>query len=633
MSNELMFRGVVAMAFAALLTWKASTEPLDEAAKTLPESGIRYRTLTACLFVPGILSLVYSVMYGDWSRRGIRYELFSRFAPVFLHIAVYYILLLLIMPLLRRRIRPRTCAMLWSLPTYSFLFLVTLPLLALDIPLLTIPIPYPPPKFLSILWAAGFAGVLMWKIGGHLIFSRQILRGAVPVPDPDVQEILTEEIQNNWARVREPRVLLVRSPAVSTPLSLRPFLGRMRIVLPQRDFTPEEYHLILRHELVHISRNDAGIKFALMLISAVCWFLPPLWLVPRKSAEDQELSCDESMLLNEEEPTRQEYARLLLRTAGDDRGFSTCLSAAASTLRYRLRAVTDIRPRPTGAPAVAILSFFLFLACGFVTFVLVEPYVQEEAFPGVTDVADITVVHVSTRDSDYTPLNFEDFSPFWSWLAEQPTEKTVGNYTFSTLSEESERYLSLMYFVPGGYGNAYLLDNYLLITFPGSPSRNVSASECYRLLSPVDWSYIDTLIPQHLSARITLTDADGRWIQDNPMDLTWCGCVTPGREHLRVVQTATCDISLGEGVKLPCHADCSFSLPPAAPVKTIFASWDWESQETLSSVTDGSTWTCTLPSQRAPSRFVVRSSFIINDLEFEAEFQVSLNWPDITAAW
>ena len=57
----------------------------------------------------------------------------------------------------------------------------------------------------------------------------------------------------------------------------------------------------------------------------------------RKSADDLELSCDETVLAGEDSGSRKRYAELILKTAGDERGFTTCLSATATALRYRLK--------------------------------------------------------------------------------------------------------------------------------------------------------------------------------------------------------------------------------------------------------------------------------------------------------
>lgn len=55
------------------------------------------------------------------------------------------------------------------------------------------------------------------------------------------------------------------------------------------------------------------------------------------------------MLLDEPQPVRRQYAELLLQTAGDERGFTTCLSATAGALRYRLRNIMTPGKKRTGA--------------------------------------------------------------------------------------------------------------------------------------------------------------------------------------------------------------------------------------------------------------------------------------------
>ena len=47
----------------------------------------------------------------------------------------------------------------------------------------------------------------------------------------------------------------MRSDAVTTPLSIGLYNRTTRIVLPMRAYTQEELSLILRHEIIHISRG------------------------------------------------------------------------------------------------------------------------------------------------------------------------------------------------------------------------------------------------------------------------------------------------------------------------------------------------------------------------------------------
>ena len=58
----------------------------------------------------------------------------------------------------------------------------------------------------------------------------------------------------------------------------------------------EELKLILKHEIVHIAREDSWSKFFLVFCTAMYWFNPLMWYAMKKSAEDMELSCDDAFV-------------------------------------------------------------------------------------------------------------------------------------------------------------------------------------------------------------------------------------------------------------------------------------------------------------------------------------------------
>ena len=62
---------------------------------------------------------------------------------------------------------------------------------------------------------------------------------------------------------------VVRSDAVTTPLSIGLYNRTTRIVLPMREYTQEELSLILRHEIIHISRGDPEAKLFLTFCTAM----------------------------------------------------------------------------------------------------------------------------------------------------------------------------------------------------------------------------------------------------------------------------------------------------------------------------------------------------------------------------
>ena len=155
-------------------------------------------------------------------------------------------------------------------------------------------------------------------------------------------------------------------PQVGTPMTVGCFERTMVLALPRASYSPKERELIFRHELRHIIRCDSRTKVFLGFCAAMCWFNPLGWLACRRAADDLELSCDEAVLEGADEGTRKEYALLLLNSAGTGRGYTTCLSAAAGSLRYRLKRVMKPGRRLAGSLAVGASMFALFLTFGSV---------------------------------------------------------------------------------------------------------------------------------------------------------------------------------------------------------------------------------------------------------------------------
>ena len=353
----------------------------------------------------------------------------------FLHIAAYYALLLPLTPLLRRFISARGCAMLWLLPNFLYPCLNStfLP----DAPAFVLRARGNWIWLVLGLWLVGTISVFGWNTLSHLRFRRQLLEGAWPITDEEVLDIWQEELDRAQ---RKPLSLpLVISPHTSTPLSVGLFRGSMQVVLPPRTYTPDELHLVFRHEIVHICRRDSWNKFFLMFCTALCWFDPLMWMAMRRSAEDTELSCDETVLVDADDATRRQYAQLLLTTAGDSRGYTTCLSPAAASLRYRLRSVVAPRRRVAGGILVGLTLFLLMSSFGYVALSYDERTGADIFFGG--DPAGYTL-HSVRRDGEL--MDCPDPDALMDYLSALPLAHLTGNYDY----RQQDRTTYIFYFDP-----------------------------------------------------------------------------------------------------------------------------------------------------------------------------------------
>ena len=451
-----LFSAILALAVAWGIYW-AEEQASDPAP---PKKGMRRYAASIPVTLPLILPLIAGLSLVFYGRETALRDLLNLCFPIFLSICVYYALLLPALPLLQRQISARTCALLWLLPNY--LYIASYTFMELSEPRWVVILPVPM-AVVGAVWIAGACAVLGWKVVGHLRFRRRLLHRARPVEDPGALSLWREEQES--AGFSKARLPLLVSPAVSTPLSVGLFSNTIRVVLPERAYTAEELRLVLRHELVHISRADGDTKFFLVFCTALCWFNPLMWLAMERSAQDIELSCDEAVLLGADEVTRRRYAELLLTTAGDGRGFTTCLSASASALRYRLRGVVHPPRRTSGALAAGALLFILIATCGY-TSLAYDPVSGAEAiFPG-SPPEDCTLRSVQWDDGFMTHIcRCDDPQALFQQLEALEPARFTGSYSFA----EIYPCLNVYYESPDGSFRVSVRERSLSVTHMGRP--------------------------------------------------------------------------------------------------------------------------------------------------------------------
>lgn len=322
-------------------------------------------------------------------------QMFSLYLVRNLMLTGCFALLFLLLPALRKIMCAESCASLWLILCFALI-------VSGFSPSWSIPLPFLPPSkqlvtILFWIWLAGFATVMLWSILSHLLFRRHLLKESKPVTDETY--IRLWQRQRDIANLPADRVDLRISPNTQTPLSIGLFARSTCLVLPERSYTEEELALIFQHELVHISREDSQMKFNMTFWAAFMWFNPLAWIALRLCAQDLELSCDEAVLYGRPAETRMKYAGLLLHTAARQQGFTSCLSASAASLRYRLKNVVAGSKRIAGSVIVGLLCFAVLLGSMSVGIEYRAMSVMELVFPDL-DPGELEVVDMYARIED-----------------------------------------------------------------------------------------------------------------------------------------------------------------------------------------------------------------------------------------
>lgn len=425
-----------------------------------------------------VLFLIYMGMYLFIYVKTGKLELCMVSAvDLFLFLSIYYMFLLLFLPVLRRYFTARTCATFWLVPVFLYYqpqllySSITLP------PVIYLYIPQKILMVLSGIWMVGFVLILGIQIASHLRFVLDLKKHSEKVDEPKILEVF--EVIKTKLDYTLP-VELRYCSKLGSPLSVGMRKKRKITYLPQKNFTNEELKMIFSHELHHIQRNDTHTKFFLRFCVALGWFHPLVWIAVKKGEEDLELSCDEIVLKDADDVCRNQYAHLLLSIAGDSRGFSTCLSSSAKSLRYRLKAAIQDKTKRLGTGLLFTVMFLSTIAAGR-TGLAVERGTAADLIG-----ADMSyIMKADLTFSKGKSLSISDTDKLLDYLLNIKLEKIAAVYIY-TGSDTDDR-ISLSGELEEGKYFSLTEMNLEVYDWKDGSTAN------FHLLEPVDWKYIKSL--------------------------------------------------------------------------------------------------------------------------------------------
>ena len=444
--------------------------PIDSK-RYLPNFGL----VSAQLAIPFILADLLSSSVADW-----------QYLPLVIEICVFNCLLLIALVPIRRLIKAKTCGWLWMVP-FSGVHLYALMGDEIWKPLWVIPLGKGFSEeiwnILVKLWLLGAAAVFAYHIVTHLVFKRKLIKNSCEVTDAEILRVWERE--RYMARFPDNYLELRFSAQTQTPLSVGLFRKSTYVILPEaKAYTLEDLSLIFRHELIHIGRRDSVVKFYMLLITALFWFNPLMWLVMRYSADDVELSCDETAMLGCDRQTRKKYVELLLYTAADHRGFTTCLSTSARALRYRMKQAMTDRKRGYGILILCVALVFFEISCLFVDFSYRTGTAAEQIYIE-QDPNAYTFKDAFVFDEAYDDAQTEELMEY---LLQLPVSRLMRHYARMGLDG---RHAQIIVTTQDNRYVIWLSDNYLRVRF--FPDGKATES-CYVLQEPVDWNYLISLL-------------------------------------------------------------------------------------------------------------------------------------------
>lgn len=213
---------------------------------------------------------------------------------------------------------------------------------------------------IAIIWLIGMIGIIAYNICKHWCFLKIVNRWSEEITKQSILSVL----DNLRIEMKiKPYVKLKTCPVIASPMIIGFF--RPIILLPSTEIAIDDLTFILRHELIHVKRKDLWYKMLVLLVTAVHWFNPVVYIIGKAIAVQCEISCDELLVQKTSLEHRMKYSETLIEAARNGTKFQTGLSTGFYTggkvIKTRIFHIMDTTKKKTG---MAILCVIFMLIIG-----------------------------------------------------------------------------------------------------------------------------------------------------------------------------------------------------------------------------------------------------------------------------
>ncbi len=234
----------------------------------------------------------------------------------------------------------------------------------------------------AVIWMSGIGFILAIRLIVYVRLARMAARYANMAMTPECRDFL-DSLKKEYGLMQ--RVYLYEAMAGENTITFGFFSP---VIICSRATTSRGAELLIRHELVHIRRMDVLWKMFMELAAMIHWCNPLVWFLRSSFEQVCECSCDEIVMCEKTEAEVNEYLRLMIDEAREDKKENVSLrwkfgfGGNARKMKERMENLMS-KKKWNRAAAVALVAALTF-ANSMTVFAYREP-VQLEVLEDVSE--------------------------------------------------------------------------------------------------------------------------------------------------------------------------------------------------------------------------------------------------------
>ena len=254
------------------------------------------------------------------------------------------------------------------------------------------------------VWLTGAILCLAYFVISYLVTSKKLKGYSQPCGEE--MNRTAKQIAVAFKMCKVPEIRILHTESVS-PFAIGGF--KNIIYLPNREFDEKDLMYVLKHEMFHCKNRDIMKKWFFILVNAVHWFNPLVWLMRKFIDQDMELICDEAVLRDATKEERGEYCELIMSyinssTAGNW-SVSTGYTQEVKFIKQRFENIFNGNQKRRGiAVATGMIGILLIASSCIHIQTLTVTDMEYQVFSGTLGQEPVTVI--AYREGDALTLYY-----------------------------------------------------------------------------------------------------------------------------------------------------------------------------------------------------------------------------------
>ena len=206
------------------------------------------------------------------------------------------------------------------------------------------------------IWITGMVIILAFHLRVFGKFIASVHRWGTDVTDEQTN-LVFQKVWKDFGFTGS-QIALKECIFLSSPMLIG--FRKPAILLPEKSIPSDELEHIFRHELTHYRRRDLWINLLVLLVSAIHWFNPFVYLMAKAIRSDCEVACDEAVVAGKDSDRRKHYGETIIAFIGTKNEATPLLSTyffgGKNSMKKRLFSIMEISRKRKGLATLCVLA-------------------------------------------------------------------------------------------------------------------------------------------------------------------------------------------------------------------------------------------------------------------------------------